>query len=118
MRTAILYLRVETEAEKSDLFKQSIDAVQFYADMPLMAVFVTQEISILPPLQRPEFSKLIEELRTGKRTTSYIIVPKWNTLSNNPKEALYWIKLFNKIGISVLCIESINDARRQKKQQS
>lgn len=114
MNSAILYLRVETEGEKSDLFKQSIDAVPFYAGMPLLMVFVTQEISNLPPLQRPEFSKLIEELQTGKRTTSYIIVPKWNTLSNDPKEALYWIRRFQKMGISVLCIESINEVRKKR----
>lgn len=114
MAKAILYLRVETEAEKGDLFKQAIDAVPFYANLYLMAVFVKQEVSNLPPLQRPEFSKLIEDIKTTGRATDYFIIPKWQTLSNNPKEALDWIKWFEKIGVKVLCIESINEVKKKQ----
>ena len=106
MHTAI-YARVSTEEQATEGFSihAQKDKLTKYAesnDWIITDYYVDDGISGKNLTERPEVTRLIEDVKSGK--INNVLVYKLDRLTRNVKDLIYLIELFNILNIIVLLI--------------
>lgn len=107
-RKAIIYVRVSTDeqAEKGYSLKYQVERLQAYCDANNIAVVTTiSEDYSAKTFERPEFIRLLEQLRRKTIQVDLILFTKWDRFSRNAPDAYTMIKRLKKFGIEPQAIE-------------
>ncbi len=108
MKTAHLYLRVSTDeqAEKGfSLRHQNEQLVNYCKTFGISIQKIYTEDYSAKTFNRPEWKKLLLQVKKNKGKTDLLLFTKWDRFSRNASDAYQMISSLNKCGISPQAIE-------------
>lgn len=108
MRTADLYIRVSTDeqADKGYSQRQQEDVLLKYCEISNIKVRrIIFEDHSAKTFERPEWKKLLLELRKYKGKTDLVLFTKWDRFSRNASDAYQMISLLRRLGVEPQAIE-------------
>jgi DNA invertase Pin-like site-specific DNA recombinase len=108
MKTADLYIRVSTDeqADKGYSQRSQEDVLRRYCEVNNLTVRkVIYEDHSAKTFIRPEWSKLLADLKKHKGKTNLLLFTKWDRFSRNASDAYYMISVLKKLGIEPVAIE-------------
>jgi site-specific DNA recombinase len=108
MKIADLYVRVSTDeqAEKGYSLRSQQDVLTKYCELNNIKVrkIVIEDYSA-KTFNRPEWKKLVIDLKKHKGKTDLLLFTKWDRFSRNTSDAYQTIAMLNKLGIDPQAIE-------------
>ena len=107
-RKAILYVRVSTDeqAEKGYSLRHQEETANKYCNFQNIEVVATfVEDHSAKTFERPEFKKLLAQLKARKLNAELLLFTKWDRFSRNAGDAYGMINTLNKFGIEPQAIE-------------
>ncbi|GAA0524752.1 recombinase family protein [Chitinophaga japonensis] len=108
MRIADLYIRVSTDeqAEKGYSQRNQEEMLRRYCEIHAIQVRrVIFEDHSAKTFGRPEWQKLLSDLRKRRGQTDVILFTKWDRFSRNAGDAYQMISILAKLGVDVQAIE-------------
>jgi site-specific DNA recombinase len=108
MRIADLYIRVSTDeqADKGYSQRNQEETLRRYAEINSIRVRkVIFEDHSAKTFNRPEWDKLLFELRKHKGKTDLILFTKWDRFSRNAGDAYQMISTLRKLGVEPQAVE-------------
>ncbi|WP_183573873.1 recombinase family protein [Mucilaginibacter sp. X5P1] len=108
MKTADLYVRVSTDeqADKGYSQRSQEDVLRRYCEYGNIKVRrVIYEDHSAKTFIRPEWTKLLADLKKHKGKTDLLLFTKWDRFSRNASDAYYMISVLKKLGIEPVAIE-------------
>jgi site-specific DNA recombinase len=108
MRIADLYIRVSTDeqADKGYSQRNQEDVLLKYCDINSIEVRkIVFEDHSAKTFERPEWKKLLIELRRRKGKTDLVLFTKWDRFSRNASDAYQMISILRNIGVEPQAIE-------------
>jgi site-specific DNA recombinase len=108
MKTADLYIRVSTDeqADKGYSQRSQEDVLRRYCEINNIkvrkAIF---EDHSAKTFIRPEWKKLLTDLKKHKGKVDLLLFTKWDRFSRNASDAYYMISVLKKLGIEPIAIE-------------
>jgi DNA invertase Pin-like site-specific DNA recombinase len=108
MKIADLYIRVSTDeqADKGYSQRSQDDVLRKYCEINNIKVrrSIFEDHSA-KTFERPEWKKLLLDLKKHKGKTDLILFTKWDRFSRNASDAYYMISVLRKLGIEPIAIE-------------
>ena len=108
MKIADLYVRVSTDeqAEKGYSLRSQQDVLTKYCELNGIRIrkIIIEDYSA-KTFNRPEWKKLVIDLKKHKGKTDLILFTKWDRFSRNTSDAYQTISMLNKLGIDPQVIE-------------
>jgi DNA invertase Pin-like site-specific DNA recombinase len=107
MKKAILYVRVSTEEQTKGYSQRSQEETLVrYCSLNNYHVIATYiEDASAKTFERPQFNKLLIQLRKFKHSVDLILFTKWDRFSRNAADAYQMIKLLNSLGAEPQAVE-------------
>jgi len=108
MKTADLYIRVSTDeqADKGYSQRSQEDVLRRYCETANIKVRkVIYEDHSAKTFIRPEWTKLLTDLKKHKGKTELLLFTKWDRFSRNASDAYFMISVLKKLGIEPIAIE-------------
>ncbi|MEN0055991.1 MAG: recombinase family protein [Mucilaginibacter sp.] len=108
MKIADLYIRVSTDEQADKGYSQRLqeDVLLKYCEINgIKARKIIFEDHSAKTFERPEWKKLLVELKKYKGKTDLVLFTKWDRFSRNASDAYQMISLLRKIGIEPQAIE-------------
>lgn len=108
MRIADLYVRVSTDEQADAGYSQRYqeEVLRKYCEKEDIHVrFVNYEDHSAKTFNRPQWTKLLMNLRKHKRQTDFVLFTKWDRFSRNAGDAYQMINLLRKLGVEPQAIE-------------
>lgn len=108
MKIADLYIRVSTDEQADKGYSQrgQEDLLLKYCEINKINVRkIIFEDHSAKTFERPEWKKLLLELRKSKGRTNLILFTKWDRFSRNASDAYQMISILKKIGVDPQAIE-------------
>lgn len=107
-RKAILYVRVSTDeqADKGYSLRHQEETANKYCsfqNIEVVATFIEDHSA--KSFERPEFKKLLAQLKARKLSADLLLFTKWDRFSRNAGDAYGMISTLNKLGIEPQAIE-------------
>lgn len=108
MKIADLYVRVSTDeqAEKGYSLRSQQEVLEKYCELNGIKIrkVIVEDYSA-KTFNRPEWKKLVIDLKKHKRKTDLLLFTKWDRFSRNTSDAYQMIAMLNKLGIDPQAIE-------------
>ena len=107
-KRAIIYIRVSTDeqAEKGYSIRYQLERLQKFCELQeIEIVAVFNEDYSAKTFDRPEFTKLLEQVRKKQIQADIILFTKWDRFSRNAGDAYMMINRLAKIGIEPQAME-------------
>ena len=108
MKIADLYVRVSTDeqAEKGYSLRSQQDVLTKYCELNGIRIrkVIIEDYSA-KTFNRPEWKKLVIDLKKHKGKTDLLLFTKWDRFSRNTSDAYQTISMLNKLGIDPQAIE-------------
>ncbi len=108
MKTADLYIRVSTDeqAEKGYSQRNQEEMLRKYCAIQAIEIRkVIFEDHSAKTFQRPEWQKLLAELRRRRGQTDLVLFTKWDRFSRNTSDAYQMIDTLRKLGVEPQAVE-------------
>src|SRR5476651_1086838 len=108
MRIADLYIRVSTDEQADKGYSQRLqeDVLLKYCAINTVKVRkIIFEDHSAKTFERPEWKKLLAELKKYKGKTDLVLFTKWDRFSRNASDAYQMISILRKIGVEPQAIE-------------
>lgn len=108
MRKAILYIRVSTDeqAEKGYSLKHQEERLRTYCDQQnIIIAGIYKDDHSAKSFERPEFQKLLSNLKKNKGVANLLLFTKWDRFSRNAPDAYAMLNQLNKLSIEAQAIE-------------
>ncbi len=108
MKVADLYIRVSTDEQADKGYSQrgQEDLLLKYCEINAISVRkIIFEDHSAKTFERPEWKKLMVELRKNKGRTNLILFAKWDRFSRNASDAYQMISILKKLGVDPQAIE-------------
>ncbi|WP_431215171.1 recombinase family protein [Puia sp. P3] len=108
MLTVDLYIRVSTDEQADRGYSQrdQEERLRKYCEHNQMTIrHVIYEDHSAKTFERPEWKKLLLELRRRKGQIDFVLFTKWDRFSRNAGDAYHMINLLKKIGVEPQAIE-------------
>ncbi len=108
MRIADLYIRVSTDEQADKGYSQRLqeDVLLKYCAINTIKVRkIIFEDHSAKTFERPEWKKLLAELKKYKGKTDLVLFTKWDRFSRNASDAYQMISILRKIGVEPQAIE-------------
>lgn len=108
MKVADLYIRVSTDeqAEKGYSQRDQEERLKKYCEINKISVRkILFEDHSAKTFERPEWKKLLIELKRFKKRTNLVLFTKWDRFSRNAGDAYHMINVLKKMGIEPQAIE-------------
>ena len=108
MKEAILYIRVSTDeqADKGYSQRDQHERLQRYCEQNAIKITrVIFEDHSAKTFNRPEWTRMLAELRKTKSKPESILFTKWDRFSRNVSESYQMIGVLSKIGVQPISIE-------------
>jgi site-specific DNA recombinase len=108
MRKAILYIRVSTDeqADKGYSLAHQEERLRKYCELQgIQVTALYQDDHSAKNFQRPEFSKLLAQLKKSRGCASLLLFTKWDRFSRNAGDAYGMISQLNRLGVEPQAIE-------------
>ncbi|MCH7411264.1 recombinase family protein [Belliella sp. DSM 111904] len=108
MKTAILYIRVSTDeqADKGYSLRHQEEILRKYSQLNGIEISkVVQEDHSAKTFSRPEWKKLLLELRKRRKNPDLILFTKWDRFSRNAGDAYQMINTLEKLGVEPQAVE-------------
>ncbi|GAB2821365.1 recombinase family protein [Ferruginibacter profundus] len=107
MKKAILYVRVSTEEQTKGYSQRSQEETLLrYCSINNYHVLATYiEDASAKTFERPQFNKMLLQLRKFKHSANLILFTKWDRFSRNAADAYQMIKLLNNLGAEPQAVE-------------
>ena len=108
MRIADLYIRVSTDEQADKGYSQRLqeDVLLKYCEINAIKVRkIIFEDHSAKTFERPEWKKLLAELKKYKGKTDLVLFTKWDRFSRNASDAYQMISTLRKIGVEPQAIE-------------
>ncbi|MBL7682918.1 MAG: recombinase family protein [Flavipsychrobacter sp.] len=108
MRKAILYIRVSTDeqAEKGYSLKHQEERLRTYCDQQnIIIAGIYKDDHSAKSFERPEFQKLLSNLKKNKGFANLLLFTKWDRFSRNAPDAYAMLNQLNKLSIEAQAIE-------------
>ncbi len=102
MKSAVLYIRVSTEeqADKGYSQRDQDERLRRYCDNQQIHVSnVIFEDHSAKTFKRPEWQRLLVELKKRKTRPDYVLFTKWDRFSRNAGDAYLMINMLNGLGV-------------------
>lgn len=108
MKTAILYIRVSTDEQADTGYSQRSqdEMLRRYCELnniSIKAVFFEDHSA--KTFNRPEFQKMLLQLRKHKGMADLVLFTKWDRFSRNAGDAYGMINTLNKLGVEPQAVE-------------
>jgi site-specific DNA recombinase len=113
-KRAILYIRVSTDEQKEKGYSlgYQLEKLQRYCEVQnLDPVAVFQEDYSAKTFDRPEFQKMLRQLKTKQLYADWLLFIKWDRFSRNTADSYMMIDRLDKLGVQVQAIEQPIDLR-------
>ncbi len=108
MKSAVLYIRVSTEeqADKGYSQRDQDERLRRYCDNQQIHVSnVIFEDHSAKTFKRPEWQRLLVELKKRKTRPDYVLFTKWDRFSRNAGDAYQMINMLNGLGVEPQAVE-------------
>jgi site-specific DNA recombinase len=108
MRNAVLYIRVSTDeqADKGYSQRDQQERLQRYCDYHGINIIESIfEDHSAKTFNRPQWIRLLQELKRKKKRPDYILFTKWDRFSRNTGDAYGMINLLNSLNIDPQAVE-------------
>lgn len=108
MKTAYLYIRVSTDEQADTGYSQRAQDELLSRYCQLNGITVKHkffEDHSAKTFQRPEFSKLLLQLRKHRGIVDLVLFTKWDRFSRNAGDAYGMINTLNKLGVEPQAVE-------------
>ena len=108
MKNVILYTRVSTDEQADKGFSlrdQEQKLLNYCSINNLNVVCIFREDHSAKSFNRPEFKKLIAQIKQKNLLIDGLLFTKWDRFSRNTSESYNKIKFFNELGVIVNAIE-------------
>jgi site-specific DNA recombinase len=108
MKTAIIYIRVSTDEQADTGYSQrhQEEMLRRYCELQHIHIIKTYfEDHSAKNFERPEFKKLLIQIRKEKNITDLLLFTKWDRFSRNAGDAYAMISTLNKLGVEPQAIE-------------
>ena len=108
MKSAVLYIRVSTEeqADKGYSQRDQDERLRRYCDNQQIHVsMVIFEDHSAKTFKRPEWQRLLVELKKRKTRPDYVLFTKWDRFSRNAGDAYQMINMLNGLGVEPQAVE-------------
>ena len=108
MKKAILYIRVSTDEQEDKGYSQrdQHETLQRYCEQNSIAILkVIFEDHSAKTFNRPEWSRMLSDLRRTKSRPDAVLFTKWDRFSRNVSESYQTIGVLAKIGVQPISIE-------------
>lgn len=108
MKTADLYIRVSTDeqADKGYSLRSQEEVLKKYCEANCIRIrkIISEDYSA-KTFERPEWKKLLIDLKKNTGRIELILFTKWDRFSRNATDAYYMISVLRKLGIEPVAIE-------------
>ena len=113
-KRVILYIRVSTDEQKEKGYSlgYQLEQLQKYClanDMEVVALF--QEDYSAKTFNRPEFQKMLKQLRSKELRADWLLFIKWDRFSRNTADSYMMIDKLDKLGVQVQATEQPIDLK-------
>ncbi len=108
MKKVILYIRVSTDEQADTGYSQRSqeETLRRFCELKGYMVMETYfEDHSAKTFIRPQFSKLLLQLRKNKNSIDLVLFTKWDRFSRNAGDAYQMISLLNKLGVEPQAVE-------------
>jgi len=109
-KTAILYTRFEvgqTDDSRNSCSGQEKILREYCKKKKIEVIRVYSEFAQGRDFERPEFQKVLSEIKSGKLKSDYFLFTTWDRFSRNIGNGLSMVGHLNAFGIELIAIQEI-----------
>lgn len=109
----ILYIRVSTEDQKDGYSPAyQLEKLQRYCkDRDYEVIKIFEDDSSAKTFDRPQYQKMLHEIKAGKLKADWLLFIKWDRFSRNTEESYKMITTLERLGVQVQAIEQPLDLK-------